>query len=107
MRFQAIEQAVRPVGEPQRAIKQTTPSRGASTAELRPPDHVDHVLSGSAELRPHQAPDHIAMMIAVKNGATTIATTVMVTDRKARGSDNFITADQISIKDKYTSNIYI
>jgi len=30
MRFQAIEQAVRAIGKPQRAIKQATPSRGAS-----------------------------------------------------------------------------
>ena len=68
-------------------------------------DHVDHVPSGSTELRPPRPPDHVAMMIAAKNGATTIATTVMTTGRKARGSDNFIATDQISIKDKYTSNI--
>jgi hypothetical protein len=47
------------------------------------------------------------MMIATKNGAMTTATTVMTTGRKARGPDNFIATDQISIKDKYTSNIYI
>jgi hypothetical protein len=46
------------------------------------------------------------MMIATKNGAMTIATTV-TTGRKVQGSDNFIAIDQISIKDKYTSNIYI
>ena len=45
-------------------------------------DHVDHVSSGSAELRPHRPPDHVAMMIAAKNGATTTATTVMTTGRK-------------------------
>jgi hypothetical protein len=46
-------------------------------------------------------------MIAAKNGTTIIAITVMTIGRKARGLDDFITADQISIKDKYTSNIYI
>jgi len=46
------------------------------------------------------------MMIAAKNSATTTATTVMATGRKARGPDNFIATDLISIKDKYTSNIY-
>jgi len=46
------------------------------------------------------------MMIATKNGAMTTATTI-TTGRKARGPDNFIATDQISIKDKYTSNIYI
>ena len=61
-------------------------------------DHVDHVPSGSAELRPHQSPDHVAMMIAAKNGATTTATTIMTTGRKARGPDDFITVDQISIQ---------
>ena len=58
-------------------------------------DHVDHHLSGSAELRP---PDHVAMMIAAKNGATTTVTIVVTTSQKARGSDNFITIDQISIQ---------
>ena len=53
-------------------------------------DRVDHVPSGSAELRPHRPPDHVAMMIAAKNGATTTATTVMTTCWKARGPDNFI-----------------
>ena len=43
-------------------------------------DH--HIQSSSAELRP---PNHVAIMIAAKNGATTIATTVMTTGRKARG----------------------
>ena len=43
-------------------------------------DHVNHVLSGSVELRPHRSPDHVAMMIAAKNGAMTIASTVMMTD---------------------------
>ena len=57
----------------------------------RPPDHVP---SGSAELRP---PDHVAMMIATKNGAMTTTTTV-ITGRKARGPDNFIAIDQISIQ---------
>ena len=52
-----------------------------------PPDHVP---SGSAELRP---PDHVAMMIAMKNGAMTTATTVMTTGRKARGPDDFIATD--------------
>jgi len=47
------------------------------------------------------------MMIATKNSATTTVTTVMTIGRKARGPDNFIATDQISIKDKYTSNIYI
>ena len=61
-------------------------------------DHVDHVPSGSAELRPHRPPDHVAMKIAAKNGAMTTATIVMTTSRKARGPDNFIAADQISIK---------
>ena len=55
-------------------------------------DHVDHVLSGSTELRPPRPPDHVAMMIATKNGTMTTATTV-TTGRKARGPDNFITID--------------
>ena len=59
-------------------------------------DHVDHVLSGSTKLRPHRPPDHVAMMIVAKNGATTIATTVMTTGRKARGLDNFIANDTSS-----------
>jgi len=46
------------------------------------------------------------MMIAMKNGAMTTVTTVTI-GQKARGPDNFIAIDQISIKDKYTSNIYI
>ena len=66
--------------------------------ELRPPDHVDHVPSSSAELQPRRPPDHVAMMIAVKNGATTTATIVVTTSRKARGPDNFIAIDQISIQ---------
>jgi septum formation inhibitor MinC len=37
------------------------------------------------------------MMIAAKNGATTTATTVR-TGQKARGPDNFIVIDQISIQ---------
>ena len=53
-------------------------------------DHVDHVLSGSAELRPHQSPDHVAIMIAAKIGATTTAIIIVTTSRKARGPDNFI-----------------
>ena len=36
------------------------------------------------------------MMIVAKNGATTIATTVMTTGRKARGLDNFIANDMSS-----------
>ena len=61
-------------------------------------DHVNHISSGFAELRPHRSPNHIAMMIAAKNGATTIATTVVTISQKARGSDNFIAIDQISIQ---------
>ena len=57
---------------------------------------VDHILSGSTELRP--PPDHVAMMIAAKNGATTIATTVMATGRKARGPDNFIATGQMGMR---------
>jgi hypothetical protein len=37
------------------------------------------------------------MMIATKDGTTTTATTVMTIDRKARGPNNFIAADHISI----------
>jgi hypothetical protein len=62
-------------------------------------DHVDHVSSGSTELRPPRPPrpqDYVAMMIAAKNGATTIATTVMKTGRKTRGPDNFIANDTSS-----------
>ena len=59
-------------------------------------DHVDHVSSGSTELRPPRPQDYVAMMIAAKNGATTIATTVMTTGRKARGPDNFIANDTSS-----------
>ena len=73
----------------------------SGSAELRPPrplDHVDHVPSGSTELRPPRPPDHVTMMIATKNGATTIATTVMATGRKARGPDNFIATNQMSIQ---------
>jgi hypothetical protein len=36
------------------------------------------------------------MMIAAKNGATTITTTVMKTGRKTRGPDNFIANDMSS-----------
>ena len=61
------------------------------------PGIVDHVPSGSAELRPPRPLDHVAMMIATKNGAMTTATTV-TTGRKVRGSDNFIAIDQISIQ---------
>jgi hypothetical protein len=34
------------------------------------------------------------MMIAAKNGATTTATTVVMTGQKARGPDNFVAANQ-------------
>ena len=61
-------------------------------------DHVNHVSSGPAELRPHRPPDHVAMMITAKNGATTIATTVMATGRKARGPDNFIATGQMGMR---------
>jgi hypothetical protein len=37
-------------------------------------------------------------MIAAKNGATTTVTTVMTTGQKARGLDDFITANRISIQ---------
>ena len=59
-------------------------------------DHVDHVPSGSAELRPHRPPDHVAMKIAAKNGATTTATIIVATSQKARGLDNFIANDTSS-----------
>jgi len=91
-----------PLTEPHRTMNK--PSKLRSSTRPRPgfvdhtTDHVNRVLSGSAELRPHRSPDHVAMMIAAKNGATTTATTVMTTGRKARGPDNFITADQISIQ---------
>ena len=79
--------------------------RAPTTSRAAPPssDHADHdhVLSSSAELRPHRPPDHVAMMIAAKNGATTSATTVMATGRKARGPDNFIATNQMSIQDNF------
>jgi len=79
-----------------RALTTSTMSRAA------PPsfDHADHdhVPSSSAELRPHWPPYHVAMMIAAKNGAITITTTVMATGRKARGPDNFIATNQMSIQ---------
>ena len=56
--------------------------QGDDMSFVRTPDHVP---SGSAELRPHRPPDHVVMMIVAKNGATTIATTVMTTGQKARG----------------------
>jgi len=81
-------------------------SESPTTSRAAPPssdhvdrDNVDHIPSCSTELRP---PDHQTtsqIMIAAKNGATTTATTVR-TGRKARRPDDFITADQISIKDK-------
>jgi len=81
-------------------------SESPTTSRAAPPssdhvdrDNVDHIPSSSAELRPHRPPDHVAIMITAKNGATTTATTVR-TGRKARRPDDFITADQISIKDK-------
>ena len=77
----------------------------STTSRAAPPssdhvdrDHVDHVPSSSAELRPCRPQDYVAMMIAAKNGATTIATTVMATGRKARGTDNFIVTNQMSIQ---------
>ena len=73
------------------------PSGSVELRPPQPPDHVDHVPSGSAELRPPRPPDHVAMMIATKNDAMTTATTV-TTGRKVRGSDNFIAIDQISIQ---------
>jgi hypothetical protein len=36
-------------------------------------------------------------MITVKNGATTTATNIILTSRKARGLGNFIATDQISV----------
>ena len=51
-------------------------------------DHVNH--------GPRRPPDHVAIMIAAKNGATTITTAVMVIGRKARGLDNFIANDTSS-----------
>jgi len=71
-----------------------------SQAALPSSDHADHdhIPRSSAEPRPHRPPDHVAMMIAAKNGATTIATTVMATGRKARGPDNFIATNQMSIQ---------
>ena len=36
---------------------------------------------------------HVAMMIAVKNGDMTTATAAMMTSRKARGPGNFVDAD--------------
>jgi len=79
------------------------PRTTSTTSRAAPPssdhvdrDHVDHVPSSSAELRPPRPQDYVAMMIAAKNGATTIATTVMTTGRKARGPDNFIANDTSS-----------
>ena len=69
------------------------PRRAPTTSTT---DYVDHVSSGSTELRPPRPQDYVAMMIAAKNGATTIATTVMTTGRKARGPDNFIANDTSS-----------
>jgi hypothetical protein len=37
------------------------------------------------------------MMITSKDGIMTTATTIMMTGRKARGPDNFIAADHISV----------
>jgi hypothetical protein len=37
------------------------------------------------------------MMVATKDDATITAITVMTTGQKARGPDNFIAADQISV----------
>jgi hypothetical protein len=36
--------------------------------------------------------------LAVKNGATTTATTIIVIGQKARGPDNFIATDQFSVQ---------
>ena len=75
----------------------------STTSRAAPPssdhvdrDHVDHVPSSSAELRPPRPQDYVPMMIAAKNGATTIVTTVMTTGQKARGLDNFIANDTSS-----------
>jgi len=79
-----------PSSEPRRAAERATERATTSS------DHVDHVSSGSTELRPPRPQDYVAMMIAVKNGATTIVTTVMTTGQKARGPDNFIANDTSS-----------
>ena len=73
-----------PLSEPRRAPTTSTT------------DYVDHVPSTSAELRPPRPLDHVAMMIAAKNGATTTATIVLTTGQKARGPDNFIANDTSS-----------
>jgi hypothetical protein len=39
-------------------------------------------------------PYRVAMMIAAKNGTMTTTTGAMATSQKARGPDNFVTADQ-------------
>jgi len=77
-----------PSSEPHRPPDHVDHVPSGST-ELRPPDHVS---SGSAELRPPRPLDHVAMMIATKNGAMTTATTI-TTGRKAQGPDNFIATD--------------
>ena len=114
----------RAIAEPRqatdRATKRTASSHPAShdepssdhqTTSRAAPPSSDHQTTRPRPERLHQAlttrpPDHVAMMIATKNGAMTTTTTVTI-GRKARGPDNFIATDQISIKDKYTSNIYI
>ena len=77
-------------------ITSTTSRAASSSSDHVDRDHVDHVPSSSAELRPPRPQDYVAMMIAAKNGATTITTTVMTTGRKARGPDNFIANDTSS-----------
>jgi len=88
---------------PRRAPTTTTSTAITSITSRAAPlssNHIDHdhVPSSSAELRPHWPPYHVAMMIAAKNGAMTIATTVMATGRKAQGPDNFNATNQMSIQ---------
>ena len=66
------------------ADRELSESPTTSRAALSSSDHIDHQTTSQ-------------IMIAAKNGATTTATTVR-TGRKARGPDDFITADQISIQ---------
>ena len=81
-----------PLSEPRRPCPEQL-HRAPTTSTT---DRVDHVLSSSAELRPPRPQDYVAMMIAAKNGATTITTTAVTISRKARGPDNFITNDTSS-----------
>ena len=88
----------RPRPEQLRRAPTTSTATTSTTSRAAPPssDHVDHVPSSSAELRPPRPQDYVPMMIAAKNGATTITTTVMTTGQKARGLDNFIANDTSS-----------